>query len=385
MKSLPPPTCVARGLSQSLRRRFIRFMLLGWSPHDIAAECRVHIATAYRYIRNLRLYGSPRGLAVCKLGRPRKLTRADEEALLELLLMEGWRFLDEMVYWLWCERGVLVNKSTISRALRRKNWTRKELRRISLARSEELRREWRDEMRQYAAEDLVFLDESIFNEKTGWRYRAYGPIGTALRYPDDIERGCTWSICAATTIEGWLPCTGVKLGYFNTPMLLHWLRTALFPALSRQGHRPRVIVLDNASTHSDPAIAEAIQAAGHIPRYLPPYSPDYNPIELSFSVLKAWLQRNYVWTRHIYEKENFGQYLTRAIRLSRCDRFAREHFRHAANGLYLEEGENERFRAWIRDWERGGLVEEEGLEQPATTQEMATAIMEVEEDTAVVE
>jgi transposase len=28
-----------------------------------------------------------------------------------------------------------------------------------------------------------------------------------------------------------------------------------------------------------------------------PYSPDYNPIELSFSVLKAWMKRNWIFLR----------------------------------------------------------------------------------------
>ena len=65
-------------------------------------------------------------------------------------------------------------------------------------------------MRQYVAEDLVFFDESIFNEKTGWQYQAYGPIGQDIHYSANTQRGWTWSICAATTVQGWLPCTGVK-------------------------------------------------------------------------------------------------------------------------------------------------------------------------------
>jgi hypothetical protein len=36
-------------------------------------------------------------------------------------------------------------------------------------------------MQQYAAEDLVFFVESIFNEKTGWRYQAYEPIESRSR------------------------------------------------------------------------------------------------------------------------------------------------------------------------------------------------------------
>ena len=63
----------------------------------------------------------------------------------------------------------------------------------------------------------------------------------------------------------------------------------LLPALHRESKRPHVIVMDNNSTHLDEVIASAIEAEGHIIRFLPPYSPDFNPIELAFSVLKAWL------------------------------------------------------------------------------------------------
>lgn len=35
-----------------------------------------------------------------------------------------------------------------------------------------------------------------------------------------------------------------------------------------------------------------IEKAGVILLYLSPYSPDFNPIETSFSALKAWMRRN---------------------------------------------------------------------------------------------
>ena len=270
---------------------------------------------------------------------------------------------------MWCERGILVDRSTIARTIHRRNWTRKELRWISHGRSDLLRRAWREDLRQYAAEDLVFLDESIFNEETGWRYQAYGPIGEDIRYPANIQRGKTWSICAAMTVTGWLPCTGVKEGYFKTHNLLTWLRTGLLPVLSRESSRPRVVILDNCSTHISSVITETIEKAGHIVRFLPPYSPDFNPIELTFSVLKAWFQRNYVWTRHRYS--NFGDYLIYAVAASRCDRFARDQFRHAAGGLYLEEGEYERFRVWIRAWEDEGM---DGVVDEWTEEEIQGAV-----------
>jgi len=60
-------------------------------------------------------YGSVRKPHYRTLGRAKKLSKADEEALFEYLLHEGWRQQDEIKYWLWHEREVDVHQSTISR------------------------------------------------------------------------------------------------------------------------------------------------------------------------------------------------------------------------------------------------------------------------------
>ena len=78
-------------------------------------------------------------------------------------------------------------------------------------------------MRCYAANDLVFLDESIFKEKTGWRHHVYAPVGDAARYTQDISRGDTWAILPAYTINGYLPCTQIRQGYFNKEDFLDYL------------------------------------------------------------------------------------------------------------------------------------------------------------------
>jgi hypothetical protein len=61
----------------------------------------------------------------------------------------------------------------------------------------------------------VFLDELIFNKKTGWRYHGYAPLGDDACYIIDIIRGKTWAICSAMIINSWVPCTAVKEGYFK--------------------------------------------------------------------------------------------------------------------------------------------------------------------------
>lgn len=58
-----------------------------------------------------------------------------------------------------------------------------------------------------------------------------------------------------------------------------------------------VIKMDNVAIHVQEEVMQLIESSGHIIRYLPPYSPDYNPIELTFSVLKAWMKRNWPFYR----------------------------------------------------------------------------------------
>ena len=168
--TIPEYPFTPRGLPAPKRARILRCLVLGWRPDAIAEECNVGLRTVYRIEENLFRYGSIVKPRYRMLGLPSKCTEADKNALFEWLLREGWRHQDEMVYWLWHERGVYVSQSTISRLLKKKKWTRKELRRISLGRSEELREAYRNDMRRFVADDLVFLDESIFNEKTGWRH-----------------------------------------------------------------------------------------------------------------------------------------------------------------------------------------------------------------------
>lgn len=69
------------------------------------------------------------------------------------------------------------------------------------------------------------------------------------------------------------------------------------------------------------------QEAGVILAFLPPYSPDLNPIEESFSVLKAWIKRNNELVQSF--GDDFAQFLDCAVRECDFKRLAPGHFRHA--------------------------------------------------------
>jgi transposase len=151
------------------------------------------------------------------------------------------------------------------------------------------------------------------------------------------------------TLDGYLPCTGLKEVTSTLMIFLVWLKEKLLPGVNRLRF-PMVIVMDNLSIHAKEEVRRVIEEAGNlIVRYLPPYSPDYNPIELTFSVLKAWMKRNWIFLRQ--SCDTFGNFLELALRESRCDRFARQQFRHAENGVYIEEEELIKFQRHLEQYE----------------------------------
>ena len=56
--------------------------------------------------------------------------------------------------------------------------------------------------------------------------------------------------------------------------------------------RYSVLILDNASIHKSQYLRVICEEKGIRLEFLPPYSPDFNPIEIAFSTIKQYLQRN---------------------------------------------------------------------------------------------
>ena len=69
-------------------------------------------------------------------------------------------------------------------------------------RNDELRENWHASMLNVTAEQLVFVVETAFNEMTGWRMRAYAPIGQPARYQGDIRRGLSGLGCGSAKSNG---------------------------------------------------------------------------------------------------------------------------------------------------------------------------------------
>jgi transposase len=100
------------------------------------------------------------------------------------------------------------------------------------------------------------------------------------------NQGTNLSVCGAIALDG-VRCMMAYEGGTTKQAFLHFVRQALVPSLRRGD----VVVMDNLNAHYAEGVQTAIEAAGASILYLPPYSPELNPIEHTWSKLKALLRR----------------------------------------------------------------------------------------------
>ncbi len=154
-------------LAPALRSKILWLLLLHWCLKAIAEEVHCHFDTVYRFQANLFMYGSPFRPQFRPKGAPRKVFPAAEDSLITYLEQQPWAMQKEMVWFLWEEWGLYVHQSMISRILKRRRWSNKKGQRVGIRQNDELRLNWVADLLQLTAEQLVFVDETLFNETTG--------------------------------------------------------------------------------------------------------------------------------------------------------------------------------------------------------------------------
>jgi transposase len=179
------------------------------------------------------------------------------------------------------------------------------------------RRRWRREQGQLDVTRLVFLDETAVNTKMV-RLRGRSRRGERLvgREPHGHWKTITF---VAGLRHHRMVAPFVLDGAMNGDVFRAYVEQSLAPTLKRGD----IVIMDNLATHKVCGVREAIEAAGATLRYLPQYSPDLNPIEMSFSELKACLRKLAERTVHGLCR-TIGRF---ARRLSA--RHATNYFRHA--------------------------------------------------------
>ncbi len=224
---------------------------------------------------------------------PRKVFKAAENGLIAYLEEQPWVMQKEMVWYIWKKWDINVHQFTISRILKRRGWSNKKEQRVGVRQNDELRLNWVADMLRLTAEQLVFVNESLFNEITGWRHQAYALVDQSARYQASGTREHCWSVLSIYTKDEYLSCIDIREGWFNDEAFFRWLADELLPLCSFFPTPRSVIIMDNVSVHCNSRIEELITSHECQISYLPRWIDDLPLIWMSdaiFASLLAGLQ-----------------------------------------------------------------------------------------------
>lgn len=255
-----------------------------------------------------------------------------EQAIKLLLDERPWFYQDEIAEFLLKAFDIEVNQSIIARALQRINITRKRLRVEAAQRNAELRTQWQYDLQFFTAEQLVFVDESGSDDRTGDRQYGWAESGIRAIVQRWLANRDRVSVLPAYTIEGYIAAT-TFYGTCNGQIFEDFIIDQVLPLCNPYPGPRSVIIMDNASIHhaSQDLLVETARRQGVWIRFLPPYSPDFNPIEESFSDLKAYIRRHYRRQRSRFN--TYQDFLNWAVQEVGSGvaamRRARAHFRNA--------------------------------------------------------
>ncbi|KIJ52296.1 hypothetical protein M422DRAFT_89347, partial [Sphaerobolus stellatus SS14] len=206
-------------------------------------------------------------------GRPPALDTGDRLFLQGCLERANDVYLDELQEMLKQRCGKKVSVSTIWRAFSQAGFTMKKITKVACEHCAQKQAEYVQCIgSNYLSEQLVFVDESSFNQRT--TYRGYGWALTGQRAVRKafFLQGKRYSVLPAISLDGIIFVKVVE-GSFNTELFTDFIE-GLLHRMNPYPARNSVIIMNNCRTHKDPAIVNMILERGMCIEFLPPYSPD---------------------------------------------------------------------------------------------------------------
>ncbi|KAJ3500783.1 hypothetical protein NLJ89_g9639 [Agrocybe chaxingu] len=285
---------VNRRIGSDLKECGLRLWELGWDLDLIIESLCVSRSSLYRWRNIFAQFKSVTRPPPPVTGRPRIIVRAVLTAIKEVYHNEADAYLDELVWWLAIHHDIIISRSALHSNLREAGLTRKLLHKIARERDEEVRADFLGAIHDNSAgagKEFVFVDEMSKNDHDTARHYGLALRGQRADFVDNFVRGDRYSMVAAITTEGYMS-TRVILGSFNAEEFRDYIIEQVLPEMNPYPANKSILLMDNCRIHHNIELIDVVNAAGCLLIYLPPYSPDLNPIEESFSTLKAFLRRN---------------------------------------------------------------------------------------------
>lgn len=131
---------------------------------------------------------------------------------------------------------------------------------------------------------LVFLDETAawchMAALYGWSKAGEQAVMTGTK------RGKRLSMVGAIATDG-LRGNMLYEGTMTSDLMVKFVQETLGPNLNEGD----ILVMDGASVHKTAAVRDAVESFGATILILPPYSPELNPIEHTWSTVKAYIRK----------------------------------------------------------------------------------------------
>jgi DDE superfamily endonuclease/Arginine repressor, DNA binding domain len=193
-------------------------------------------------------------------GRPRQVSFEAEQGILEFIDQNPTCYQDEIVDFLLTEYDICTSQSTVCRVLKRLKQTHKRIERLFPEASDVERALFRSKMAEYKANQIVFLDESAANKRTGDRRWGWSLRGLPCKVMSSNRRLTRWSILPAMGLNGYLDYE-IHHGSFTTERFNLFVRQ-LMPKLNPFPGPRSVLVLDNAKIHLSTDLKAMCEEAG---------------------------------------------------------------------------------------------------------------------------
>src|ERR1700694_1699883 len=114
--------------------------------------------------------------------------------------------------------------------------------------SPELRRLWINSLAGWSADQLIFIDESAANERTGDRKYGWAPVGVTPHESRPFTRSERWSILPAYTVDGFITWD-IRHGSYNAELFEEFIEFKVLPLCTPYPLERSGIIMDNAPIH----------------------------------------------------------------------------------------------------------------------------------------
>jgi len=236
-----------KALSDLRRRRIEGQLLAGSTPKEVAALDGAHRRTVEKIKAKLDVeedMEEPKK----PIGCPKAITPEMEQALMLYVLNRPRAYLEDMQRYIDKDFGVWIHMATISRTLKGLDITFKKLHYKAIERNAVLRNNWAAKCLDWAANQLIFVDETAVNEHTRFRQHGWAQKGINATEKRLTRRTERWSLLPAYTIDGIMTYKAIH-GAFNQLEFDEFIERYVLPFCSPYPGPRSVIIADNASCH----------------------------------------------------------------------------------------------------------------------------------------